>query len=65
MRKHESFKKQIKKNRKLLLSLGFLPSTLTMWSTGQRIPRKEQARSISVALKIKDSDIPVRQSVIR
>jgi len=65
MKKQESFKKAIKKNRKHLLSQGFLPSTLTMWSTGQRIPRKPQAVKIAGALGIPLARVPYRTFTIK
>jgi hypothetical protein len=58
MKKQESFKKLIKKRRKYLITQSFLPSTLTMWSTGQRTPRKQQAMRLSVALNIPLKKIP-------
>jgi len=58
MKKQDSFKKAIKKDRRYLISQGFLPSTLTMWSTGQRIPRKQQTMKLAEALNIPLAKIP-------
>jgi hypothetical protein len=65
MKKQESFKKAIKKNRKHLLSQGFLPSTLTMWSTGKRIPRKPQAVKLADALGVPLARVPYRTFTIK
>jgi len=65
MKKHDYFMKMIRRNRKQLLSCGFLPSTLTMWAIGQRIPKPEQADKISAVLGISLEKIPKRETVIR
>jgi hypothetical protein len=58
MKKQDLFKKTIIKNRKLLLSKGFLPSTLTMWGRGYRIPRRKQAVDLALALNVELKKIP-------
>jgi hypothetical protein len=65
MNKQKSFKSRIKRNRKELLSYGFLPSTLTMWATGQRTPRRDKAEALAKCLNIAVDKIPQRLSVIR
>jgi hypothetical protein len=65
MQKTTFFKRLIKKNRKELLSKGFLASTLTMWAKGNRHPRKKQAVKIAKALSISIDKIPYREEKLR
>jgi transcriptional regulator with XRE-family HTH domain len=62
MKKTTTFHKLIKKNRKLLLSKGFLPSTLTMWKQGNRYPRKNMAQKLAKILNVPISAIPYRET---
>lgn len=65
MKKKDKFKKLIKSRRKYLITQGFLPSTLTMWGTGQRIPRKKQAMALAIALNVPLKQIPYWSTEIR
>lgn len=65
MTKREQFQKTIKRKRKHLLSCGYLPSTLTMWAQGDRIPRPAQAEKLSELLNISIDKIPQRANVIK
>ena len=65
MNKQDAFKKAIKKNRKFLLQKGFLPSTLTMWSKGHRIPRKKQAVGLALALNVELNKIPYWRFMVK
>ena len=58
MNKTIKFRNLIKKNRNLLISKGFLPSTLTMWTQGKRNPMKPMARKLAKTLDIPLTEIP-------
>jgi transcriptional regulator with XRE-family HTH domain len=58
MRKQIKFQKLAKDNRKKLLECGFLPSTVSMWVTGDRVPTWDNAMKIAKILGVKTGEIP-------
>ena len=60
MKKQKKFQEKIKKNRKLLKSIGFDDATLTLWSQGKTIPRRHHALRLVEVLSIDINSIPIR-----
>jgi hypothetical protein len=65
MNKREWFQNTLKKKRKYLIQQGILPSTVTLWAKGLRIPRHAQAEKLSILLNIPIEKIPHRECIIK
>jgi hypothetical protein len=61
MKKQDYFKNLIKRNRKKLLECGFKPSTISMYISGDRMPRRKMAVDIALALDVPLEKIPQRK----
>jgi hypothetical protein len=61
MKKQDYFKNLIKRNRKKLLERGFKPSTISMYISGYRLPRRKMAVDIALALNVPLDKIPQRK----
>ena len=46
------FQQLIKDKRKLLISKGYNPATLTLWQQGKRYPLRENAQKLAKLLKM-------------
>ena len=61
MKKTDYFKNLIKRNRAYLLECGFKPSTISMYISGDRMPRTRMAMKLAEALHLPLDKIPQRK----
>lgn len=59
MKKTTKFQNLIKENRRVLIkAYSFKASTVSMWASGERIPKYDTAKRLAVILKMRLKEIP-------